>query len=775
TRTSDGAVGGPVEVSLEALKDRFGTAAQVAFEGTISSPLDGEDSIEGKVSLEQASLAEAVRQERLTAVAAPSPLDKHAAAFRSALSRALTAFDASVDLRITATRFGEWKAQSGASPVTSFGSGLNLSIAPNPGEPWLLAEPGSLSLAGNVSLSGGGAPRLSARGLSVQTGDRLTLAAERITLHDWMVDGTAFGADLSPVRYGADGTATGTVRVSGPVSGVALEPTALFGSVNMRRTDGGFSVRVAGDGCFTLTTAGAVFGALTLGAIEERLCPRDPNLVTPDAGAPTGRFALERLSLPIASRTFDGRLDLTNLDVAWRAGGGFALDLRASDLAAPLSFSGRLLESRAGPTTFRLITGRGPADLDVVLSDATFRGSLLPANIDAGRFELSAQALTQGMSGRGTATGVRVFDTREDPLYSTLATDIEIAILAGTLTADAPLRLEVGGAPIGDATVTLDLATLSGTAKAASGPLDFAPGGLQPRDITDRLRGIFTDASGTLETEARFKIDGGSVSGTGRAEVSNFGFQTLAVGRVEGVSGVVVFDDLLALTTPPRQAVTISSIDPGLPLRNGRLSFQLAGPSEARLEEAVWPLAGGRLRVSPVIWRIGEQERRLQASVDQVDLETLIELWSVDGLEAQGTVSGVFPIILERGDVLVDGARLTADSKGGVLRYSGAAADQATAAANNESVSLAFDALKNLRYEVLELGADGNLLGDVTVTLRLVGANPDVAYGTPFAFNVSVDSQLAQLLQSGQRATSSDWLADVVAEQIRSGADAKNE
>lgn len=150
---------------------------------------------------------------------------------------------------------------------------------------------------------------------------------------------------------------------------------------------------------------------------------------------------------------------------------------------------------------------------------------------------------------------------------------------------------------------------------------------------------------------------------------------------------------------------------------------------------------------------------------EAIDLAALGEALASEDLQIQGTVSGVFPLVLEAGSAFVRNARFLADETGGVVRYTGAAGEQAGGA--NENVALAFDALKNFQYTVLELGADGDLNGEIILTVKMTGKNPEVLSGAPFAFNVSVDSRLGELLQSSRNLSSSDWLADVVAEQLR--------
>ncbi|MEL6285241.1 MAG: YdbH domain-containing protein, partial [Pseudomonadota bacterium] len=181
------------------------------------------------------------------------------------------------------------------------------------------------------------------------------------------------------------------------------------------------------------------------------------------------------------------------------------------------------------------------------------------------------------------------------------------------------------------------------------------------------------------------------------------------------------------------------------------------------IETARWPFAGGWLSVAPARWQFSGLENALRVNADQLDLGALAETFNLKDITGTGQLSGTFPLEFSASDAFVRNAVLTGLGEGGTLKVSGALSEQAAAA--NDTAKLAFEALEDFRFEILEVAADGNLNGDITVRIRLLGSNPDVLYGTPFDFNVSVNSPLAELLRSGQSFNSTGWLADAVVSQ----------
>ena len=178
-----------------------------------------------------------------------------------------------------------------------------------------------------------------------------------------------------------------------------------------------------------------------------------------------------------------------------------------------------------------------------------------------------------------------------------------------------------------------------------------------------------------------------------------------------------------------------------------------------------WPFAGGELVSGGSSWTIAGTRDVIEVTAQSLELADLVAIFKIPDLKAEGTVTGTFPVEFVGANTFIRNASLTADSTGGNIAYTGEAADQAAKA--DDRVSMAFEALKDFDFTVLELNANGNLAGDILITMRLVGKSPKVLDGAPFAFNIGIDSKLMQLIQSGRSVTTSDWLTKVVADPDR--------
>lgn len=763
------AVLGPVLGRFDGVQSPFGATDGLVIDGFATRGGDGVLKLTGEVDLSGAQAGSPLRG-WLALVSTPPPVSNHGRALRDVMARALDRFDAELGFVFDLEPDETWRLQGEGPLQFESASGLKMALAGESGAGWMDIRPGRPVLAGALDMSGGGGPSLRVEGLRlVGRAGAFRLMADALDMASWRVRGLGLGAELETFSVERESgrilvAAQGEIGLNGALAGIDVSRVKVAGAVNAVRENGATTIRTEEETCLSWRAAGLTVAGVSVGRHATPLCPVNGVLIDGAAEALGGVFSVGALRLPVSRGVVAGQVDLADARLAWRAGGGFELRAEASAFDAPLEINGRAFEVDAGRFSAGAVFGRGPARYEVALDGAEFAGDLIPASLSADVIDLSLTARADGFEGALTVPRLTIFDRRDDPVYQPLETRIDGVVSKGRLQFESPLILQRVGVAVADMSLDLALRELSGTARIATGELRFVPNGLQPTQMSDRLRGVFTNATGVLEAEAMVDIAPTGLSGTGRVRADDFSFQTVALGRVSGVSGEVEFDQIFGLSTPPGQIVTIAAVDPGLPLSDGELRFQILDGRQARLERAAWPFAGGRIVVEPTSWTIGEARRAVTVRAEAIDLAALVDAFATEGFEIEGTVSGIFPLVLEGGSSFVRDARFLADEQGGVVRYTGSAGGQAANA--NESVSLAFDALKNFEYTVLELGADGDLNGDVVLKVRMTGRNPEVLSGAPFAFNISIDSRLRELLKAGRDLSSSEWLADIVAEQV---------
>lgn len=780
--TRGSALSGPVNLEANDLAGPEGRAGSLRAAGDLRRTSDGLIAFEGGGQVVNA----AISPERLAplrrALTLPDPLAAHGAALSRALGAAAADFDVAFGLGLRLRPDGLVIRSDGPAGLAS-ASGLRLEVQVADDQAWLSHVGGETRLTGDVTLAGGGAPRMSAEiGLARMDTSGFELGGTRLTLSPWAAGGNTVSADIRALDVSSrdariEAAGQGDVRFSGAFAGFDLDATRLSGGLRAVNDADGWRVQADGAPCLAFASSGIVLGALTVPQAGFDICPVDGRFIR--QGEPTGGAArLGNVAFPIRFDGGAGDVSLQGALADWTLQDGFSLTLSAAEMAMPMTLGENTLTIDAARPEIRVRTGSGPVQLGAALEAVDFGGSLIPAKVTARRFGFEGASAPGGVAGDVTASGVRITDLAEtDPVFQPVTGDFTGRLDGRRLTATGPLRQEAQGFALAVAAADLDIFDLTGAANVRAEPILFQPGGTQPAMISQRLVGLFTNATGSFRGGADFVIERGNIEGTADLSVNGFGFQTTRFGRVDGVSGTVRFSDLMGLTTAPGQMLEIGSIDPGVAFTAGRLVFSFEAGETLQLDEVTFPFAGGELALAPLTWTLGGAPERTAVTATRLDLTQLIEVLKLPDTRAEGTVSGAFPLEFTPTSVVVMDARLRADAGGGRLAYIGAAMD--AAAESDPVASLAFNALRDLDFSILEVGLSGDLAGQMRADMLVSGRNlrplpvtstMTMPPGQAFEFSIGFNLPLGQLISQGLQLADARTVLRVVTDLDTDGA-----
>lgn len=756
-----GDVSGPLMASTGIVTGPAGSVTALSLAGEMQRKTGGGAGFEGKLTASGAALDSDLRARTGAAFSLPGVLAGHAGALRASLNRALENFDAEVGLTLQEDAAGLTASAIGEG-ILGAASGLSLKVTPAAGGAWVTVSRDSIAAQGSIALSGGGAPSVSmdaARFAYLPEG--ISLAADTFRLSSWTVGGRALSANLNTIKLDSrpDELAVagaGELSFAGEAGGVTLAPTRLRGGLDAAWDETGWRVQATGARCLAVDTQGLRLGAIAVEPTKLDVCPANGRFMRQSA-VPGGAAQLGNLRLPFTTETGDGVLSLAGAEIDWTARKGFALTLSAENLDLPMTIGERTLTISGAAPRIDVATGKGPARIAARLGATIFGGTLVPASVSAGAFTFDGSSAVSGVEGTVTGKGVVITDINADPVYTPVTAEFSGTVGDNRLRITGPLNLRSKGTPLADAALDIDILKLDGTARVTSRPLAFRKGGLQPNMISDRLTGLFTDATGNVTSDARLTITGGRIAGIADVRIRDFGFQTTRLGRVSGINGTVNFADLMGLQTARDQELTVASVNPGIPLTDGRIVYDLREGGILHLDSVMFPFGGGKLAIAPFDWALegGLKDQSVAVTADAINLAQLVEILKLPDTQATGTLSGTFPIIFSDNRVQIKGARLKADEPGGRLSYTGGAVD--AAAGQDANASLAFDALRDLKFEVLEIGIDGDLAGDLRADLLLVGENINplpmgnrltLPAGQAFEFAIGFDLPIGKLIEN---------------------------
>ena len=680
-------------------------------------------------------------------------LPSFAAAARSVIDRAAQAFDVS----------GPWSASAADAIVFTLtddvriksASGLLATATPRGEKPEIFtystADGGKWLAAGQLKLSGGGGPSLR---LDIDTaegsGKAVTLSGA-IALSPWKVGSDTLAVDMTGLKFaseGADGSAAGalSVKLDGALGGGVWKQAQATAQVSATWTAGDFVAR-APNGA-TIQWAEARYGDTVFGASAIRYVPQGV-LAQSSRNGLIGRGAFGKVAIPVKGEGFAAATTLGSVGLNWRAANGFRanfnlepskvdLKLDQQELSVAIDDIQGELDLRSGWKVTGALGG------GTVTSNATVLSGL------SGKFDLGGQG--DRLSGSLSDVETLISDPLQDgeKRYENASFTGGAKLSSGVVDFTGRVSMVGAGVQVAHITGRHSLNDNAGSLTFDPTPLIFSRRSFQPHHLSPLLMGP-ADVTGRVDIAGGASWADGALKANATLDLRKVGFVLAAAGAFEGVSGHIEIADLLALKSAPGQTITMDKVTLGLPIEKGTINFQLIGFEAIRLQGAEWPFVGGFIRLKSTDFNFASTAtNHIEAQAIDWNLDTLVKQFKVPDLQLQGIVNGEFPVVFSAGSAEIDDAVL-ASTGPGVIQYGGSATD---AVADNEpTTGMVMDALKDFRFDVLKIGLDGNLAGKMVLSLNMLGRNPAVLNGKAFEMNISIDSELAKLVNSLSQGT----------------------
>jgi len=573
-------------------------------------------------------------------------------------------------------------------------SGAELTAAGGEGITYDWAHEG-LRLDGDFALSGGGFP--DARFALRQPAGGALQGVGRIA----PIQAGGARLELAEIRFaaGADGRTRfrTAVRLDGPFSGGRV--TGLTLPLQGRFGRGGLAI---GEGCVTAAFRELQFQSLRLAGSRLPLCPVGPALVWQ---APGGGI---RFGADLRSPRFAGRLGSSPIQLASTRLRVDTAGFQATALAVRLGASAGVNQLDVARLDGRFVA-RGVAGDFSGLSGNLANVPLLVSE-GAGRWQLLGGNLA--MDGR-----VQVADAVEPArFYPLVSDDFRLTLAGNRLHAGGWLKHPASNTRVTQATIDHNLATGAGQALLDVPGITFHDG-FQPEALTRLTTGVVALVQGTVTGQGRIEWGPGGTRSTG--DFATAGMNLAApFGPVEGVTTSIHFTDLLGLTSAPGQVAKIDLVQPGIDVFDGRVVYQLLPNSHVGVESGRWPYAGGELFLEPTVLDFSQPStKHLTFRVVGLDAARFIQNMEFSNISATGIFDGIIPMEFDQSGGRVVGGRLTARPGGGTLSYIGELTDRDLGVYGK----MAFDALKELRYDRFDMTLDGDLAGEFVTRIDLDG------------------------------------------------------
>lgn len=274
---------------------------------------------------------------------------------------------------------------------------------------------------------------------------------------------------------------------------------------------------------------------------------------------------------------------------------------------------------------------------------------------------------------------------------------------------------------------------------------------LQPEQLTNIVLGVVANVQGAINGDGSVVWNGDTVTSTGKFSTRNLDLAA-AFGPVRGLAGEISLSDLINFESEDRQILTLASVNPGVEVLDGRISYQLLPGQKIQIYGGSWPFSGGRMVLEPTIWDLAENvERKMTFEVTGMDAAVFLDQFEFASLSATGLFDGRLPMVFNSEGGRIVGGSLVSVSGGNFSYTDGLAAQDLSAFGN-----YAFDTLKSIDYETLTVDMDGNIDGEIVTGVKLAGLKQGAGANKnfitkqlakiPLEFNVKIEASFLDLL-----------------------------
>lgn len=664
------------------------------------------------------------------ASAAGTPIGPVTTAIGNAIGRTASRFNAAGQIRVVTFPHG------GAARITSAdvraGNGARARIGGGSGVTYYWPK-SLLRIDGVIDMEGGGLP------------------SGRVILRQPRPGGPLSGtADLAPYSGGGERLALAPVNFGpGPAGSTVMSTVALLDGPfpNGRVTALKLPIqgRLGPGGAFAIGTACMVvsfdylqMSTVQFGPTRLPMCPIGPAIVYKHGSGPV--FASARLNGPV----LNGRLGSSVFHLAAANGQITTKQFFFNDISMQLG----------KPTA--------PILFDAARLNGRFQGSNLSGDFTGAKATIgTVPLLLSDASGswryRGknlTVDGaLTLSDADPNPrFYPLKSSDVHLTIGGDYVRSTGSLHRPETGMLVTNVDIEHQLSTNSGHAILDVPRLTFGPN-FQPEQLTRLTEGVVALVKGTLSGQGRIDWEpGGSVTSSGDFSIANTDLAA-PFGPVTGLNTTMHFTNLLGLETAPHQVATVQSINPGITVQNGVITYQLLPHNLVRVERGEWPFMGGRLILHETVLNFGiPSAKRLTFELQGFDAKQFVDSLGFSGIEITGTFDGILPMIFDESGGRIVGGRLDSRSSGGEIKYNGTKP-------MGMATGIAFDLLSDIRYKSMIVRLNGDLAGEFATTMTIDGVSLGQTHGfvaglvhkvfsqIPIRLNVNINGPFRALIQ----------------------------
>ncbi len=273
--------------------------------------------------------------------------------------------------------------------------------------------------------------------------------------------------------------------------------------------------------------------------------------------------------------------------------------------------------------------------------------------------------------------------------------------------------------------------------------LQFGPQNLKLADYWGEIPKQLKRIKGNVIALGKLSWNEGRFSQTLDLNI-NDGSAELSGTKILGLKTQMKFTSLIPLQTAPRQRIFIEKIESAIPLTQIQYDMTIDPKNGIHIHHVAAKIDSGYLQASNIKLDPLPASQEISIRLDNIPLSKLVQLLSINGLTAQGKLSGTLPITWHADRTLdIRHTTLSTQDKGHIsYQPPGGLAN------GNISVKLVTELFQDFQYDTLHIFLEKPAGEDLSATLDILGKNPKVQKGRPVHLKINASGKLISLLET---------------------------
>ncbi len=246
---------------------------------------------------------------------------------------------------------------------------------------------------------------------------------------------------------------------------------------------------------------------------------------------------------------------------------------------------------------------------------------------------------------------------------------------------------------------------------------------------------------GDIIVDGTLNIAKNSIKGPMRLSLKEASLEKDSI-QARHINTWMILNSLYPLEHKGSNVIEIGELESGIVFKDLNARYHLDKNGILRIKKAQTDFSGGTISVSP--FTIPQKKQDYIVHLEHIDLNDLVHIAGLNDIVLEGNISGVIPLSIDKGAIVIHQATLKNDTAG-LIQYKPKEYPAALSGSDHRINTLRL-ALDNFAYNELELEASGPISENMDAKLIAHGKSP--LFGErPVHINLNLEGAIGPVIQ----------------------------